>query len=64
EILEDIVSHIDIHKDLLNLALVSKLFKDIIIPNHIQLRRIRTHVYQDDLWKILIDKPILAANIR
>ncbi|KIJ42335.1 hypothetical protein M422DRAFT_254406 [Sphaerobolus stellatus SS14] len=63
-ILEDIVSHIDIHKDLLNLALVSKLFKDIIILNHIQLRRIRTHVYQDDLWKILIDKPILAANIR
>ncbi|KIJ42340.1 hypothetical protein M422DRAFT_105347, partial [Sphaerobolus stellatus SS14] len=64
EILEEIISNIERPKDLLNLALASKLFKDIIIPNHIQLRVIRCNVYQDDFWKILIEKPILAANIR
>ncbi|KIJ42341.1 hypothetical protein M422DRAFT_31314 [Sphaerobolus stellatus SS14] len=64
EILEDVVSEINLPQDLLNLALASKLFKDIVIPNHIQLRRIRCHIYQDDLWEILTEKPILAANIR
>ena len=64
ELLESIVSEIDLPKDLLHLALVSKPLKTIIIPNHIQLRRIRCHAYQNDFFKILIDKPILAVNIR
>ncbi|KIJ49210.1 hypothetical protein M422DRAFT_101940, partial [Sphaerobolus stellatus SS14] len=64
EFLEEVISNIDLPKDLLSLALVSKLFKSIIVPNHIQLRRISCHASQDGLWKILAVKPNLAANIR
>ena len=53
ELFERIISEIDLTSDLLHFALVSKSLKNIIIPYHIQLRRIRCHVFHSDVRKIV-----------
>lgn len=64
EVLENIVSCIEHPKDLLDFALAAKLFHRIIVPYHLELRYICCDPRRDDIWKKLIEKPILAANIR
>lgn len=64
ELLENIIGNIDLPIELLNLALTSRSFHSLIVPNHIQFRDIRCSINQRNLWKLLIEKPLLASNIR
>lgn len=68
ELLDNVVSEIELPSDLLHLALVSSRFSNLIIPRHLQYRWIRCpslHSTNDlDLWKTLAYNRSLAGNVR
>jgi len=64
EIMECIVNHIDEPSNLISLALTTKLLSLIIIPDHIQLRWIHTHLGRTKVWQNIINKPHLATRVR
>lgn len=64
EIIEEILSWVDHRQDLLSLALTTRLLRDLIIPHHIQFRRVRCHPHYNSIWSAIISRPTWAANIR
>lgn len=64
ELLERIISFIDLPKELLPLALTCQLFCNLIIPNHLDYRVIKTHAGSLSLWQSLAANPLLSANVR
>ncbi|KIJ49946.1 hypothetical protein M422DRAFT_246311 [Sphaerobolus stellatus SS14] len=65
EILSITIGYIDEPQDLVSLALTSKCLCNIIIPNHLHMRRIRSTVdLPAYLFQKLAQQPGLAANVR
>ncbi|KAF9051824.1 hypothetical protein BJ165DRAFT_1451510 [Panaeolus papilionaceus] len=64
ELKDKIISFIYSPSDLLQLALCSKLWCSLIIPNHIKYRIIRTRLDNPTLWKELATRRDLAQNVR
>jgi hypothetical protein len=65
ETLERIAAWIDSPTDLLSLTMVTRTFKNIIIPNHLHYRHIRyTTDGCPELWKSLSSNKSLAQNVR
>jgi hypothetical protein len=64
EVLENIVHHVDEAKDLLCLALTNKSFSQVIIPSHLQLRKIRCLINTTVIWSNLASRPGFCARIR
>ncbi|KAJ7456158.1 hypothetical protein FB451DRAFT_1564745 [Mycena latifolia] len=63
ELLDAIASLIPLPKDLLSLALVSKIFHAIIIPQHLEFRVVRCDAGWPSLWNALTEHPALAGRI-
>lgn len=64
ELLEIILSHIDGPHDLISVALSSKLLSKLVIPNHLHLRHISCDIFQEFMWKMFVERPGLAINVR
>jgi hypothetical protein len=64
ETLEEIVSYLDSHRNLISLALVSAAWKAIIIPRHSQYRVIRIREDMPHLWSHLAKRADLARTIK
>jgi len=64
DIKDDIISFVDSTSDLLCLALVSKEWTSIVIPNHIEYRELKVHVNHPKIWHHLATRVDLAKNIR
>jgi len=64
EIFEEIVNYLDEPAHLLSFALTTRVLKAIIIPRHIQFRRIRSYPRNARLWEYLIQHPLQASYIR
>jgi hypothetical protein len=65
ETLEDIITWLDSPTDLLSLALVTRTFKNIIIPNHLHYRYIRCTTDDcPELWERLSSNKSHALNVR
>ncbi|TFK60348.1 hypothetical protein BDN72DRAFT_905043 [Pluteus cervinus] len=66
EVLSEVLSHIDLHIDLVNLACVSRSLCAIIIPFHTEYRVIQTasSVPTSPVWRHLSARKDLAKNVR
>ncbi len=64
EILEEIISELHQHKDLIALALTSRACADAVIPHHTQYRVLRVRHPLPDMWAHLARRSDLARNIR
>jgi hypothetical protein len=64
EILEEIVSELDQHKDLVSLALTSRICAASVIPHHTQYRILRVRHSLPEVWAHLARRSDLARNIR
>ena len=64
ETLEEIASHVESHRDLISLAMVSSAWKARIIPRHSQYRVIRIWEDMPHLWEHLSTRADLARTIR
>ncbi|PPR01821.1 hypothetical protein CVT24_001685 [Panaeolus cyanescens] len=64
ELKDKIISFIDSPVDLLQLALCSRLWCSLIIPDHINYRIIHTRLDNPSLWKELSERKALANNVR
>ncbi|GJJ12818.1 hypothetical protein Clacol_007063 [Clathrus columnatus] len=54
---EEIASHLNSTSDLLSLALTCHIFKELIIPDHLEFRHIRCDIRRNDVWKSLSSRP-------
>ncbi|GJJ12807.1 hypothetical protein Clacol_007052 [Clathrus columnatus] len=61
---DEIAYELDSPKDLLSLALTSRIFKDQIIPSHLEYRDICCDLRRESVWKFLANHPRLARGIR
>jgi hypothetical protein len=64
EVTEGILSEIDIHRDLIALALTSRSFTHLIIPHHSEYRVIRIRHALPSTWVYLARRADLTRNIR
>lgn len=64
EILEEIVSRLDQHKDLVALALTSRFCANLVIPRHTQYRILRLRHTFPEIWAHLARRSDLARNVR
>jgi len=64
EVVDIIVSHIEERRDLLSLALTSKVFHSIIVPSSLDVIHIRCDPRRIDVWKWITSKPHLAMRTR
>ncbi|KAF8518118.1 hypothetical protein BU17DRAFT_30138, partial [Hysterangium stoloniferum] len=64
EILEKIISLVDLRSDLLSFALSGRFLYDIIIPDHLDFRHVRCDLFRRQLWETFAARRHLAANIR
>lgn len=64
EILEEIVSELDQHSDLVAFALASRICAALVIPHHTQYRILRVRHTLPDMWAHLARRSDLARNIR
>ncbi|KDR67690.1 hypothetical protein GALMADRAFT_1072918 [Galerina marginata CBS 339.88] len=64
EILEEIVSELDQHSDLVAFALSSRICAALVIPHHTQYRILRVRRPSPDMWAHLARRADLARNIR
>jgi len=64
DIKDDIISFVDSASDLLCLALASKEWTSMVIPNHIEYRELKVHVNHSKIWHHLATRVDLARNIR
>ena len=64
DIKDDIISFVDATSDLLHLALASKEWASMVIPNHIKYRGLKVHVDHAEMWRHLATRADLAKNIR
>ncbi|GJJ12794.1 hypothetical protein Clacol_007039 [Clathrus columnatus] len=61
---DEIASHIDSTNDLLSLALTCYIFKELIIPDHLEFRHIRCDFRRKDVWESLSSRPRPTRGIR
>ncbi|KZT24030.1 hypothetical protein NEOLEDRAFT_1148893 [Neolentinus lepideus HHB14362 ss-1] len=59
-----IISEIDSPGDLLHLALTTRCFRDIIIPDHLEYRKITNNLLGRPLWLHFIQNPVFSENVR
>ncbi|KAJ8468794.1 hypothetical protein ONZ45_g17116 [Pleurotus djamor] len=64
ELLDDILSLLDLHRDLINFALASKACTRLVIPRHDEYRVIRTRYILPHVWEHLARRVDLSRNIR
>ncbi|PPQ85265.1 hypothetical protein CVT25_010038 [Psilocybe cyanescens] len=64
EILEEIVSELDLHSDLVAFALASRICADMVIPHHTQYRILRMRHTAPNIWAHLARRADLARNVR
>jgi hypothetical protein len=64
DIKDDIISSVDATSDLLCLALASKEWASMVIPNHIEYRELKVRVNHPKIWQHLATRADLAKNIR
>ncbi|KIJ56023.1 hypothetical protein M422DRAFT_239213 [Sphaerobolus stellatus SS14] len=64
EVLDMMISCVDLPKDLLNVALACKNFLHLTIPNHLYFRQLNTGIDNDPLFTLLVSRPLLVANVR
>jgi hypothetical protein len=64
DIKDDIISSIEAPIDLLRLALASKEWTSLVIPNHIEYRELKVRVDHPEIWQYLATRADLAKNIR
>ena len=64
EILDEIVSELDRHKDLVAFALASRACANAVIPHHTQYRVLRVRHSLPEMWAHLALRSDLARNIR
>ncbi|KAF8515120.1 hypothetical protein BU17DRAFT_68068 [Hysterangium stoloniferum] len=64
ELVEIILCHVEDRRDLLSLALTSKLFRRIIIPSILDYNYIRCDPRRIDVWQLLASRPHYAARTR
>ena len=64
EILEEIVSELDQHKDLVAFALASRMCAATVMPHHTQYRILRTRHTLPEMWAHLARRADLARNVR
>ncbi|KIJ35258.1 hypothetical protein M422DRAFT_102431, partial [Sphaerobolus stellatus SS14] len=64
ELLKYIINDINEFSDLLSLALTSRALCVLIIPWHIDYRRISSNPARTNLWRTLNTKSYLAARVR
>jgi hypothetical protein len=64
EILDEIVSELDHHKDLVAFALASRTCANSVIPHHTQYRVLRVRHPLPSMWAHLARRSDLARNIR
>jgi len=64
EILEEIVSELDEHRDLLAFALTSRICAATVIPYHTQYRILRVRHTLPEMWAHLARRADLARNMR
>ncbi|KIJ49106.1 hypothetical protein M422DRAFT_99480, partial [Sphaerobolus stellatus SS14] len=64
ELFEQIVDEVGKSNDLLSLALTCRAFYQVIIPWHLEYRRITCDVERTSVWKSLCDKPYLASRLQ
>jgi len=64
EIIEEIVSELDQHRDLVAFALASRICAALVIPHHTQYRILRMRSTVPDVWAHLARRADLARNVR
>ncbi|KAI0065768.1 hypothetical protein BV25DRAFT_1913209 [Artomyces pyxidatus] len=64
EISDQILSYLDARQDVVSFALLSKHFRSIASPRHLEYREIRVTLDNVPVWKHLARFPSLAANVR
>ncbi|TFK66439.1 hypothetical protein BDN72DRAFT_844371 [Pluteus cervinus] len=65
EVIDNILGHVPLHRDLLNFALASRFCSTMVIPRHTEYRVIDFEENEkDQLWTHLVQRPDLACNIR
>ena len=64
DIKDDIISFVDAPSDLLCLALASKAWTSMVIPNHIEYRELKVRADHPEIWQHLATRADLAKNIR
>ncbi|KAG9223972.1 hypothetical protein CCMSSC00406_0004412 [Pleurotus cornucopiae] len=64
ELLDDTLSRIDLHADLISFALASKACSRLVIPRHSQYRVIRVRHIYPHLWEHLACRADLAMGVR
>ncbi|GJJ12635.1 hypothetical protein Clacol_006878 [Clathrus columnatus] len=61
---DEIAYLIESPKVLLSLALTCRIFKTLIIPDHLEYRHISCDIRREDIWMLLANRPHLARGIR
>ncbi|KAF8972701.1 hypothetical protein BDZ97DRAFT_852074 [Flammula alnicola] len=64
EILEEIISELDQHTDLVAFALASRMCAALVVPHHTQYRILRVRHTLPDMWAHLARRADLARNVR
>jgi hypothetical protein len=64
ELLDEIVSELDHHKDLVAFALASRACANVVIPHHTQYRVVRVRYPLPEMWAHLARRSDLTRNIR
>ncbi|TFK67673.1 hypothetical protein BDN72DRAFT_822156 [Pluteus cervinus] len=64
ELLDQILSHIDLRVDLINFACTSRVAASHIIPRHLEYRVLKIGSPSPALWDHLASRPDLALNVR
>ncbi|KAJ7659605.1 hypothetical protein DFH06DRAFT_1472466 [Mycena polygramma] len=64
ELLDAIASCVSVPCDLLSLALTSKLLHGIVVPQHLEFRKVCCDARRTELWKAIADYPGLSSRIR
>jgi hypothetical protein len=64
DIKDDIISFVDAPSDLLCIALASKEWASMVIPNHIEYRELKVRADHPEIWQHLATRADLAKNIR
>lgn len=64
DVKEYFISSIDSPRDLLSFALTRKEWKSIIVPYHLEYRKLKIRPGRTAIWRHLADRRDLAKNIR
>ncbi|GJJ12813.1 hypothetical protein Clacol_007058 [Clathrus columnatus] len=61
---DEVAYLLDSRKDILSLALTCRVFKELVIPDHLEYRYIRCDPCRRNVWMFLCDRARLAKGIR